>query len=121
VKVENPKNGRSVRVRINDCGPCVLGRSLDLSLRAAQQIGITRQRVARVTITTLKLPPDATVERIGPQEAKRLVDQDAAVMLDLSMQPEGQKIKGAVRANPNDLTGWLTVVPRGKDVITYCT
>ena len=32
-----------------------------------------------------------------------------------------QKIKGAVRANPNDLTGWQTVVPRGKDVTTYCT
>jgi Domain of unknown function (DUF4760) len=61
------------------------------------------------------------VERIGPQEAKRLVDQDAAVMLDVSKQPEGKKIKGAVRANPNDLTGWLTVVPRGKAVITYCT
>src|SRR6516165_4698990 len=36
VKVENPKNGRSARVRINDCGPFVRGRSLDLSLRAAQ-------------------------------------------------------------------------------------
>jgi ribosomal protein L14 len=61
------------------------------------------------------------VERIGPQEAKHLVEQDAAVMLDVSKQPQGERIKGAVRANPNDLTGWLTVVPRGKDVITYCT
>jgi len=61
------------------------------------------------------------VERIGPQEAKRLVDHDAVVMLDVSKQPQGQKIKGAVRANPNDLTGWLTVVLRGKDMITYCT
>lgn len=47
VKVENPKNGRSVRVRINDCGPFARGRSLDLSLRAAQKIGITHQGVAR--------------------------------------------------------------------------
>ena len=59
--------------------------------------------------------------RIGPEEAKHLVDQDAAVMLDVSKQPEGQKIKGAVHASPNDLTGWLTVVLRGKDMITYCT
>jgi hypothetical protein len=44
------------------------------------------------------------VERIGPQEAKRLVDQDAAVILDVSKHPKGQKIKVAVRANPNDLT-----------------
>jgi hypothetical protein len=39
---------------------------------------------------------------------KRLVDQDAAFILDVSKQPKGQKIKVAVRANPNDLTGWLT-------------
>ncbi len=68
VRVENPKNGRSVRVRINDCGPYVHGRSLDLSLRAAQKIGITRQGVARVKITKLKTPPDADVDRCARQQ-----------------------------------------------------
>jgi rare lipoprotein A len=63
VKVENPKNGRSVRVRINDCVPDVLDRSLDLSLRAARDIGITRQGVARVKITKLKTPPGTDVDR----------------------------------------------------------
>jgi len=63
VKVENPKNGRSVRVRINDCGPFVRGRSLDLSRRAAQTIGITHQGVARVKITTVKTLPDADIHR----------------------------------------------------------
>jgi len=63
VKVENPKNGRSVRVRINDCGPFVLGRSLDLSFRAAQKIGITHQGVARVNITTVKIPRDVDIDR----------------------------------------------------------
>jgi len=47
VKVDNPKNGRSVRVRINDCGPFAPGRGLDLSRRAAQKIGITHQSGAR--------------------------------------------------------------------------
>jgi rare lipoprotein A (peptidoglycan hydrolase) len=63
VKVENPKNGRSVRVRINDCGPFAPGRSLDLSLRAAQTLGITHQGVAPVNITTVNTPPDADVDR----------------------------------------------------------
>jgi rare lipoprotein A len=63
VKIENPKNGRWVRVRINDCGPFVHGRSLDLSRRAAQKIGIKHQGVARVKITTIKTPPDADVDR----------------------------------------------------------
>jgi rare lipoprotein A len=59
VKVENPTNGRAVTVRINDCGPYVRGRSLDLSRGAAQKIGITHQGVARVKLTTLEVPPDA--------------------------------------------------------------
>jgi rare lipoprotein A len=42
-----------VRVRINDRGPYVRGRSLDLSRRAAQKLGITREGVAPVKIRTL--------------------------------------------------------------------
>jgi rare lipoprotein A len=57
IKVENPTNRRSVRVVINDCGPHVPGRGLDLSLRAAQKIGITRKGVAHVTITNIKAAP----------------------------------------------------------------
>jgi len=63
IKVENPKNGHSVRVRINDCGPYVHGRSLDLSLRAAQKIGIAHQGVAQVKITQVKTMPDADLAR----------------------------------------------------------
>jgi rare lipoprotein A len=58
VKVENPKNGRAVTVRINDCGPFVRGRSLDLSRRAARKIGITHQGVVPVKLVTLKAPTD---------------------------------------------------------------
>jgi len=51
VKVTNPQNGKSVNVRINDRGPFAPGRSLDLSRRAAEQIGIIHKGVARVTVT----------------------------------------------------------------------
>jgi len=63
VKVENPKNGRSVRVRINDCGPFVRGRSLDLSRRAAQKIGISHHGVTRVKVTIVKTPSGADIDR----------------------------------------------------------
>jgi rare lipoprotein A len=63
VKVENPKNGRSVKVRINDCGPFVPGRTLDLSLGAAQRIGITHEGVARLKITQIRIPRDANANR----------------------------------------------------------
>lgn len=41
VRVTNPQNGRSVEVRINDRGPYVHGRTIDLSRGAAQRIGMT--------------------------------------------------------------------------------
>ena len=50
VVVTNPKNGKSVEVRINDRGPHVRGRSLDLSKRAAQKLGITDKGVAHVVV-----------------------------------------------------------------------
>jgi rare lipoprotein A len=47
LRVTNPKNGRSVTVRVNDRGPFVKGRVLDLSQGAARAIGMTStQRVA---------------------------------------------------------------------------
>jgi rare lipoprotein A (peptidoglycan hydrolase) len=51
VKVTNVSNGRSVNVRINDHGPYVSGRSLDLSGRAAETIGLGDKGVAKVKIT----------------------------------------------------------------------
>jgi len=51
VRVMNPDTGRSVVVRINDRGPFVRGRSLDLSHGAARQIGLTGKGVGRVQVT----------------------------------------------------------------------
>ena len=51
VKVTNKQTGRSVVVRINDRGPFVHGRVIDLSKASAQAIGISG--VARVTLSRL--------------------------------------------------------------------
>jgi rare lipoprotein A len=51
VRVVNPDTGRSVVVRINDRGPFVHGRSLDLSHGAAKQIGLNGKGVGRVQVT----------------------------------------------------------------------
>lgn len=53
VKVTNLNNGKSVIVRINDRGPFVKGRSIDLSYAAAKQIGMLGSGVARVSILVL--------------------------------------------------------------------
>lgn len=54
VRVKNQSNGREVQVRINDRGPFVYGRVIDLSLRAAREIDMVRDGVAPVKLTILK-------------------------------------------------------------------
>lgn len=49
--VTNPRNGKSVNVRINDRGPFIKGRSLDLSRGAAKAIGLTKTGVGKVCYT----------------------------------------------------------------------
>lgn len=48
VRVTNLKNGRRTTVRINDRGPFVAGRIIDLSYRAARDIGILETGVQKV-------------------------------------------------------------------------
>jgi rare lipoprotein A len=50
LKVTNLSNGRSVMVRINDRGPFIRGRIVDVSQGAARHIGMQGRGVARVRI-----------------------------------------------------------------------
>jgi rare lipoprotein A len=50
VDVTNVENGRAVEVRINDRGPYVRGRVIDLSRAAAARLGMTRCGLASVRI-----------------------------------------------------------------------
>lgn len=53
VKVENLNNGRSVVVRINDRGPFVRGRVIDLSKRAASELGFVSRGVTSVRVSVM--------------------------------------------------------------------
>jgi rare lipoprotein A len=50
-------DGRHVRVRINDRGPYAGGRVIDLSRRAATEIGMVRDGVVDVVLRVLWVPP----------------------------------------------------------------
>jgi rare lipoprotein A len=50
VEVTNLDNGRRIQVRINDRGPFVDGRIIDLSKAAAEELGMVRTGVARVRV-----------------------------------------------------------------------
>ena len=54
VRVTNPRNGRSVVVRINDRGPFIDGRVIDISRAAAKEIGLIRRGHAEVELELLE-------------------------------------------------------------------
>jgi len=56
VRVTKLSNGKSVVVRVNDRGPFVKGRIIDLSRRAAKDLGIIGSGVAKVKVEVLSMP-----------------------------------------------------------------
>lgn len=57
VQVKNRDNGRKLRVPINDRGPFVKGRIIDLSVGAARQLEMFGAGLASVRIKVVRLPP----------------------------------------------------------------
>ncbi len=66
VRVTNLENGRSVDVRINDRGPFVKKRIIDLSREAAYRIGMLANGTARVQVAVLS-GPDEPLPELGPE------------------------------------------------------
>jgi rare lipoprotein A len=59
IKVTDTRTGRSIVVKVNDRGPFVRGRIIDLSRAAANQLGIVKRGVARVEVKVLSKPGQA--------------------------------------------------------------
>lgn len=57
LRVTNPRTGQSQVVRINDRGPFIDNRELDVSFIAASRLGLIESGVARLRIELLKEPP----------------------------------------------------------------
>jgi rare lipoprotein A (peptidoglycan hydrolase) len=61
IRVSNPKNHRSINVTINDRGPYVANRDLDLSLGAGALLGL--QGLGTVYMEVLSIPPIKNMRR----------------------------------------------------------
>jgi rare lipoprotein A len=72
--VKNLENGKKIVVRINDRGPFVRGRIVDLSYKSAKELGIVKEGIARVKATALG---EEAVIKWG--ESPTLVYQDLSV------------------------------------------
>ncbi len=71
VRVTNLENGRVLDLRINDRGPFIPGRIIDLSYGAAKELGIVRAGTAKVEVVALTSGPPPRKRRkmvasVGP-------------------------------------------------------
>ena len=73
LKVTNPKNGKSVVVKVTDRGPFGRGRIIDLSWRAAKELGMLAQGVAMVLV---EVADDIVVPFKAKEEKRNLPELD---------------------------------------------
>ena len=69
VRVENLSNGREVIVRVNDRGPFVGGRVIDVTRAAAEELGMIKSGIAKVRVSVVdgKAKLDASCEDPAPR------------------------------------------------------
>lgn len=88
-------DGSSVDVRINDRGPFVDDRVIDLSLGAARELGMLRSGVARVRLKVLHMPPPTRyMLQIGlfriPDNAHDLLHRLRVRDIPVTVEPFGE-------------------------------
>ncbi len=114
VKVLNKENGKSVIVRINDRGPFVTGRIIDLSNVAAHKIDMVKKGTAKVTVTILGFNA-----KIARTKAER---EEVATSSTFHIQVGAfKRLKGAqtIRRKFNLILddGYKAVIKKGQDNI----
>jgi len=103
VKVTNLENGMILpRVRINDRGPFVKNRIIDLSKKAAKELGFLRNGVAKVKVEILEdesrelaKGSDDFQRNVQPAEIKEVTKKE----LEIPSEPSGQPKKARILKN----------------------
>jgi rare lipoprotein A len=90
VTVTNPDTGQSVEVEVNDRGPFVGSRDIDLSEAAAKELGITEEGVAEVEIEATKSQVEEAIDtpKEQPKVEEALGDAREEAAQDGTPQPK---------------------------------
>jgi rare lipoprotein A len=106
VRVTNQTNGKVVEVRINDRGPFVAGRIIDLSHAAAQSIAMPS--IANVSLAVTSAPRTRALQNYAVQTGNFTDRQGAAALLN---QMKGQYGEAKLVYRPGD-ESWRVLVGR---------
>ena len=83
VRVTNLENGRSLILRLNDRGPFVNGRIIDVSYRAAQLLGFSEKGTARIQVQAVDGPSENLI-------AARAANPGGGLEIDVAAAPRPQ-------------------------------
>jgi rare lipoprotein A len=114
VKVTNLANGLSTVVKINDRGPFVEGRIIDLSRAAAEQIDMIGTGTARVTVEVQSFPEDRFAIQVGSYGLERNADK-------VRRQLEAAGYLVSLERTPLGVTRVLVRGVRGRDLVATRT
>jgi rare lipoprotein A len=131
VRVINLENGRSLVVRINDRGPFIAGRIIDLSREAARLLGFKKQGIARVRVQilaeeSLRLEREAKAGRFPSLGQNNYAKPEftASAVPSVSLTAKGNKVEkkkpSSVSAlgliSSNRETGIIEMTPVDTDI-----
>ena len=81
VRVTNLDNGRILMLRVNDRGPFVTGRIIDISRRGAQLLGFYRKGIAKVRVEFVAFAPLTVIASNESNAPKRRLDADEMIAI----------------------------------------
>jgi rare lipoprotein A len=102
VRVVNVENGRQVRVRINDRGPYLSGRVIDLSRAAAKELDMMDSGIAAVQLEVIGEPQPAQRIRSVPVVLRLINSKNCATAGNAMVFVPSRKVR-AVRLLPTDI------------------
>lgn len=75
VRVTNLSNGKQVDVRVNDRGPFVVGREIDLSKAAAVKLGMIGKGTTKVRLEIVKMGPNTKQSQVTAQKSSQMMSK----------------------------------------------
>lgn len=109
-KVTNLANSRSVVVRVNDRGPFLSERIMDLSFAAAYKLGYVKAGSAQVEVESID-PSKFVPTAIAKNGAAPVVDKTPATGAVVAAAPVATPAKTPVQQAPAQITAIETAVP----------
>ncbi len=88
-RVTNLENGRTLMLRVNDRGPFVTGRIIDISRRGAQLLGFYRKGTAKVRVEFMEFAPLTVIAGSESESPRRRLD--TAEMIAIRSEPVAER------------------------------